>query len=395
MKEKERPDYTASIKATAERYGDAANDVMDYLLEGQERAFSMPNRGPTRFVGDSLAPDIIESFSEYGFYVFESMVGQPELSELQKDVSELISKFPIDSSSQLDVEGNKAVGVDAKGACFLWSKPLGDPLGGTDMANGRHQVKITELNADVDAPSEAVVIMLGLLQYSEACLRLYANRDVMRIAESICGEDYVPIYESLFIKEPKVGPAISWHQDGTVHWGNDSFSELSHGMNVMVQLYGSTPVNGVWLLPGTHRGATQIDVVDLVRKNGSERLANAVPLVCNPGDVVITNRQILHGSFPNAGFERRVTVNFGIGRLRDVLGVRGAGVHTGDREIYTADRIQERIRIIGYATGARSVYNTAEAQYAYKPLANTPENFTWDDKARSAVRDYNLLDLSI
>ena len=55
----------------------------------------------------------------------------------------------------------------------------------------------------------------------------------------------------------------------------------------------------------------KIDIKKLVSETGSERLEDAVPIVCNPGDVVICNRQILHGSFPNCGFEPRVTVNFG------------------------------------------------------------------------------------
>ena len=37
----------------------------------------------------------------------------------------------------------------------------------------------------------------------------------------------------------------------------------------------------------------------LVAESGSERLEGAVPIVCNPGDAVICNRQLLHGSFPN------------------------------------------------------------------------------------------------
>ena len=34
---------------------------------------------------------------------------------------------------------------------LVWSKPLGDPLGGTELANGRHQIKMFEPEAAFDA----------------------------------------------------------------------------------------------------------------------------------------------------------------------------------------------------------------------------------------------------
>ena len=85
----------------------------------------------------------------------------------------------------------------------------------------------------------------------------------------------------------------------------------------MAQVYGSTAVNGVWVLPGTHK-IGKIDIKKLISESGSERIDGAVPIVCNPGDVVICNRQLLHGSFPNCGFEKRVTVNFGFHKRSSV-----------------------------------------------------------------------------
>ena len=85
-------------------------------------------------------------------------------------------------------------------------------------------------------------------------------------------------------------------------------------------------VNGVWVLPGTHKHG-RVDIVKLMAEAGTERLPEAVPIICNAGDVVINNRQILHGSFANTGFETRVSVNFGFHRRSSVLNVHGAGIH--------------------------------------------------------------------
>ena len=73
---------------------------------------------------------------------------------------------------------------------------------------------------------------------------------------------------------------------------------LNPRFNFMAQLYGCTPANGVWVVPGSHK-LGKIDIKSVVAKAGSERLPDAVPMVCKPGDIVINNRQVVHGSFAN------------------------------------------------------------------------------------------------
>ena len=89
-----------------------------------------------------------------------------------------------------------------------------------------------------------------------------------------------------------------------------------------------------------------------MKSNGSERLAGAVPLFCNPGDVTITNRQALHCSFANTSDDLRVSLTFGFHRRRSVLGSTGKlGMSSG--VIYDEDRVFERSRVIQVAIDAR------------------------------------------
>ncbi|HTG06162.1 MAG TPA: hypothetical protein VK635_19175, partial [Bradyrhizobium sp.] len=131
-----------------------------------------------------------------------------------------------------------------------------------------------------------------------------------------------------------------------------------------------------------------------VAKAGSERLVDAVPMICKPGDVAITNRQALHGSFANTSRDWRVTVNFGFHRRKSVLGVQGGGVHNA-AAIYDADHIRERARLIGYGIDARRQRFPDATPYAYKPHVESGLTYRWDDKAKAGIKDYNLLDLSI
>ena len=387
-------DISRSIEACAAHYGEEADAVRDYLIAGQERALALPNRGPLRFDTDgSVHADILNAYSQYGFYIFENVLSEDELSDLKSDLKSMRENFPTTPGGNTDAQGRPALGSQSQGLTLLWAKPLSDPLGGTPVANGRHQVKLFEPDPKADAPQAAPFYLAGSLQYSEACLRLYAHPKLLKMAEAVNGKDFTPFHEGLFIKDAGLGAAVSWHQDGDTHWDSPDFDEGSHGFNFMAQLYGSTAVNGVWVLPGTHK-EKRADIVKLVEEAGTERLPEAVPIICNPGDVAISNRQIVHGSFANTGYETRVSANFGFHRRKSVLNVHGAGIHA---EAATFDEafIQERSRVMGLAIQARKARFPDETPYHYAPLADEMASFEWKKGALRALKDYNLKDLSI
>ena len=48
-----------------------------------------------------------------------------------------------------------------------------------------------------------------------------------------------------------------------------------------------------------------------------------------------------------------------------------------------------------YGIDARAQRFPAEARFAYQPFAGQESQFRWNDVARAALKDYNLLDLGI
>ena len=205
------------------------------------------------------------------------------------------------------------------------------------------------------------------------------------------GPDFAPFHEVIFFKDSGLGAAVSWHQDGDTHWDNPNFEEDIHGFNFMAQVYGSTAVNGVWVVPGTHK-LGKMNIKEMVEQAGSERLPDAIPIVCNPGDVVICNRQLVHGSFANTGFEPRLTVNFGFHKRSSVLNVEGAGIHS-ESVVYDAEHIRKRSYALGLAIDCRKKKYPNEETYAYQP--NSDQNIEWKPNSLGLLKDYNLLDLSI
>ncbi|UCD70222.1 MAG: phytanoyl-CoA dioxygenase family protein [Betaproteobacteria bacterium] len=372
----------------------SSSEVQGYLCNGKTRALGLPNRGPVRFdVDGRLAQDILDSYYEYGFYVFENVLGAEELADIEADVIDILDRLPVEQGSLVDAKGRPALAADCQAPTLFWARPLSDPFGGTDQAAGRHPVKMGEPEPAKNVPKEIVYLILGSLQFSQACLRLYGHPQLLSIAASVNGDDFVPFNEAIFIKKPGEGASVAWHQDGVTHWDSPDWDPYCHGFNFMAQLYGCTAANGVWIVPGSHK-LGRIDIAAKAAQAGSDRLPDAVPLICNPGDVAITNRQCLHGSFANTSSDWRVTINFGFHQRASVLGVTSGGIHNV-RAHYDAERIRERSRLIGYAISARQQRFPDETPFIYQPHAQAGEQFDWNPEMMAQLKDYNLLDLGI
>ena len=375
-------------------YGSENFEMQEYLVLGERRAKQLNNRGPIKFDHNGkLDSKIIEDYTKFGFYIFESVYSPDELKDIENDLFDILERLPKNKNAKLDKKGRPALGSDCKANTLFWSKPLGDPFGGTKLANGRHPVKMIEPQPAPDHSAEVVYLILGSLQFSEAYLRAYAHPKLLAVAEQINGEDFVPFTDALFIKEPGKGASIAWHQDGVTHWDNPNWDQFCHGFNFMGQLYGSTAANGVWIVPGTHK-LGKVNIKALVDKSGSERLEEAVPLICEAGDVAITNRQVLHGSFANTSDDWRVTINFGFHKKSSVLNVLGGGVHSAVKT-YDEKHINTRSRLIPYAIDARKKRFPNEKPFLYKPLINSEKKYIWDENSKLDIKDYNLLDMSI
>jgi len=355
-----------------------AEPIEAYFGAGEKRALALGNRGPVRFDANGrLDATIREAYDRTGFYVFEGVVDTAELAELDADLAQLLERAPADEGSELDAKGRPAAGLGGQPQ-FLWARSLSDPWGGTELLNGRHPVRMEALGADLaaeEASAKSIFLMLGLFEQMPSALRLSAHPDMLRVAESLNGPDFVPYNDTIFLKEPGVGAAVAWHQDGTTHWAHRDWDPDIHGFNFMAQLCRTTSANGLWVAPGSHREG-QIDIPARVAANGgSTRLPEAVPMLCARGDVAVCNRQCLHGSFANASPDRRVTFVWGFFRRDAVLDVEVALPATragapARRRRYTPELIRERSRLVQLAIDARRAHRPEEAPFPYAPFAD-------------------------
>ena len=384
---------TRSATPSASEY---AASLAAYVAEGKEAAQKLGNRGPVRLDAEGrLAPEILDAYRRHGFYVFEGVIEPRELAELQSDMDFLLEHAPVGQGAKRDAQGRPAFGGGFEVPTYLFVAPLSDPWGGTDILNGRHPTKMTEPSPADDAPAEVVHLIQGMCQTTPSGLRVYGHPKLLAIAEAINGSDFVPYNDATFVKLPGLGGSVSWHQDGVTHWDAPNWDEGIHGFNFQVQLYGCSPENALWVVPGTHKEG-RIDIVERVAANGgSELLPGAVPLFCAPGDVTVANRQILHGSFANTSPDLRVSLTFGFHRRSSVLGFTGALNQSSD-QVYDEQRIFERSSVVAVAIDARAQHFPDEPRYRYQPFVGLEGEFRFGDATfERVIRNYNTKDLSI
>ncbi|MCY3858034.1 MAG: phytanoyl-CoA dioxygenase family protein [Gammaproteobacteria bacterium] len=375
-------------------YGEHEEAIVRYREEGTRRALAMTNRGPlTVDATGKVTQEVVDAYNEFGFYVFEGVLSEDELGDLEADVADLLDRAPSHRGSKVDRHGRPALGSENEARSVTFAKPLADPVGGTEATYGRHQAKMIELDPPEGAPEEIVQLVSGALQFSEAYLRLYGHPSLLAFAEAIHGKDFTPFHEAIWIKQPGLGGSVAWHQDGFTHWDSPDLDENTHGFNYMAQVYGCDAENGLWVIPGSHRNG-KLDIKQMVADAGSDRIPSAVPLICAPGDVAVTNRQAIHGSFANTSDRFRVSMTFGFHRRSSVLNVRSGGVHSAVTD-YTDDYIRSRSKLIQFGIEARKLRFPKEKAYVYEPFVDRVSDFAWNSDRLAELRDYNLQDLGI
>lgn len=143
-------------------YGPEQAAMAAYLAAGEARAMALGNRGPIRFEADgSLAADILEAYWRVGFYVFTGVLAAAELADIEADLAAILERAPVSEGARVDRAGRPALGCDNAAPTFFWARPLGDPFGGTAIANGRHPARMHEPTPPPGAPDKVIQLKIG------------------------------------------------------------------------------------------------------------------------------------------------------------------------------------------------------------------------------------------
>lgn len=143
-----------------------------------------------------------------------------------------------------------------------------------------------------------------------ASLELLGCPQVLAVAESLCGRNFVPTYESMVFKNEGDGEAIRWHQDA-VH-------PRKHRLfNYDLYLDESRAGAGaLHVIPGSQGG--NLSACDFERTHGWDH-PNAIQVEMEPGDALLHDVMVVHGSPRVTGNKLRRTIYYEFRAAEQIL----------------------------------------------------------------------------
>lgn len=193
----------------------------------------------------------------------------------------------------------------------------------------------------------------------DSCKRLLGHPFILRTVERLQGPGFIPTWDSMVFKSGGAGAPIPWHRDGGQYPAALRERTLGRVFNVDVYLDRADLDSCVWGLLGSNRWTDEEAYEVIGRMNeGGVSTDGAVPITMEPGDVLVHDVMVLHGSAATRGPLRRVLYyEF---RPLDVEDAHGP---------HTADYIEAKQHVLAAAVRRRkeSERGAVEMPFVYRP----------------------------
>jgi ectoine hydroxylase-related dioxygenase (phytanoyl-CoA dioxygenase family) len=143
-----------------------------------------------------------------------------------------------------------------------------------------------------------------------ASLELLGSPQVLAVAESLCGVNFVPTYESMVFKQEADGAAIRWHQDA-IHPRNYRIFNLDVYLDASQSGAGALRV-----VPGSQ--TEKQDFCNITDLHGWE-VPESFEAEMAPGDVLLHDVMVAHGSPETVGKALRRTLYYEFRAAEQIL----------------------------------------------------------------------------
>lgn len=189
-----------------------------------------------------------------------------------------------------------------------------------------------------------------------ASLELLGAPQVLAVAESLCGPNFVPTYESLVFKQAGDGEQIAWHQDA-VH-PTRKHRIFNYDLYLDPSLAGAGALR---VIPGSQMARQ--DICALTDAYGWDH-PDAIEVTMEPGDVLLHNVMVVHGSPRVEGKGLRRTIYYEFRSAEEIL----------EDGPWDAEWIDRRLRLIALGLHAYARQNPAAPAFnwnidpTYRPV---------------------------
>lgn len=128
---------------------------------------------------------------------------------------------------------------------------------------------------------------------------------ILRTVEKIQGASFIPTWDSMVLKAPDEGIIVPWHRDAMVPKGCIDPRPI---FNVDFYLDQADLKSCLWVIPGSNHWDRERAEARCSQPGFDT--SDAIPVPMNPGDVILHNIMVLHGSPDGDGNALRRTVYY-------------------------------------------------------------------------------------
>jgi len=211
----------------------------------------------------TLTPEQLAFYDENGYLLLRNWIPKPMLKRLQAAGETWIAKGLVATDDDEHRPDYRFV-----------ERPMGNTMWRVDYVHNKGQT---------------------------ASLELLGSPQVLEVAQSMCGANFVPTYESMVFKQEGDGAAVNWHQDA-VH------TRTHRIFNYDLYLDESRSGGGaLWVIPKSQSQAQ--DICRLTDDYGWN-VPGSIEVEMAAGDVLLHDVMVVHGSPHTEGNRLRRTIYY-------------------------------------------------------------------------------------
>jgi len=242
---------------------------------------------------DCITDDHAKFFHEKGFLVVKNLISGDELKKLQDETYNLIQQRNKGSDYWFNDEIPEDWYTNYKDGASTRSDKDGSSKQSDEQ---KHEVK-RGTPFRIEYPVDKL----------KSCVSLLAHPFLLRSVEKLQGLNFIPTWDSLVFKEEGDGVPIKWHRDASAESIGGRFAlpqhctSATHPPPVDVGIYldeASVKLgNCLYVIPSSNFWPDQLAATMIAHLTESGfRTSGAIPVEVGPGDMILHNILILHGS---------------------------------------------------------------------------------------------------
>jgi phytanoyl-CoA hydroxylase len=144
-----------------------------------------------------------------------------------------------------------------------------------------------------------------VVEKSDPMKALLGHPFILKSVEKIQGRNFIPTWDSMVLKAPDEGIIVDWHRDSAVPEGCTDSRPI---FNVDFYLDEADLKTCLWVIPGSNKWSKE-DSEERCNRPDFDT-SDAIPVLMQPGDVILHDILVLHGSPSGDGNPLRRTVYY-------------------------------------------------------------------------------------